>query len=203
MEIPAQSDWPEPPPEMEFVPSPDLGDDGAPDFAAPDFAAPDFAAPELQPEDSGPPIDPAIGPRNRATQSSIGQSQPAATAVSAPKFTLIELLTGAAFSGAQGGLLAIGLLSLFGTTILGGGAWLALVLLMIVAQSQRWIEGMDFGIFLGVSLLLIAAIGPLRSVLGGNLTIVLVVTLMAGAAGVAAMATFQLLYQLLQGLSDR
>lgn len=69
-------------------------------------------------------------------------SPPASPVSSRSSFSLIELIGGAAFTGFEGGLVAIALASLLGTVITPN-FWLitlAVVGGMVLAQNRRWIE---------------------------------------------------------------
>ncbi|MBF2065567.1 MAG: protein kinase [Calothrix sp. C42_A2020_038] len=63
------------------------------------------------------------------------------------QFSTIEILIGAGFSGLQGGLIAIALLTLIKSLPISLGISLVLISTMIFAQYRRWIGGSDLIIF--------------------------------------------------------
>jgi serine/threonine protein kinase len=206
--FPEQSAFAEPPPlptQPSFPEQPAFPDPGPPP------ALPRVPAQPIAADPAWTQQEPAAAPIAPSSQSEVSQpiSQPTrqrsrpTVSRTAPRFSLIELLGNAAFTGAQGTLLAIGLLSLLGTTLLGTGAWLALLALLILAQGLRWIEGIDRWVFLGISLLLVCLWGPLRSIVGYQLGMVVAITLIGAAIGMGAMVIFQLIYRLLLRITDR
>jgi len=109
-------------------------------------------------------------------------------------------LGGAAFTGVEGGLLAIALASLLGTTWLGSGAWLLLLAILILLQARRVIERFDLIIIALVTLGVVLLFPPLQTILTATaaprITIV-VLAIMAGLAAVAIGTLFRLIYRLL------
>lgn len=75
-------------------------------------------------------------------QAQPSQSPPVTRSVRSA-FSTLELLAGAAFSGFEGGLIAIALASLLGTTLISTGLWLLILGGLILAQSLRIIEKAD------------------------------------------------------------
>jgi serine/threonine-protein kinase len=115
---------------------------------------------------------------------------------------LFEFLGGAAFTGAEGGLLAIALASLLGTTWLGSGTWLILLVGLLILQVRRVIERFDLLIIVAVTLAVILVFPPLRDIITTSpphLTIV-VLAIMAGLAAVCIATLFRLIYRLLSAL---
>jgi serine/threonine-protein kinase len=117
-------------------------------------------------------------------------------------FSVMELLLNAGFTGFEGSLLAIALLSLLGTTLISGGFWIALLGLLIFAQSRRFIERLDLLIIAGVTLVVVVAVPALHRLIlipGGASTLitVVVVAAMVGLLAIAATALFRLIYLLL------
>ncbi len=120
-----------------------------------------------------------------------------------PPGSLLEFLGGAAFTGFEGGLLAIALLSLLGTTQVGGGAWLLLLGILVVLQVRRVIEGFDLVIIGGITLAVVALFPSLRSLFATSSAPLVTVLLVAGlvAVGMVAIATlFRLIYRLFSAL---
>ncbi|MDX2241918.1 MAG: serine/threonine-protein kinase [Leptolyngbyaceae cyanobacterium bins.302] len=115
-------------------------------------------------------------------------------------FSIPELLLGAGFTGFQGGLLAIALVSLLGTTALSAGFWLILLVGLILAQSRRVIERVDLLLLAGLTLVLVLFIPPLRTAiapfLGNGLITILVVAGFASLGAIAVTILFRLIYLL-------
>ncbi|MBF2051024.1 MAG: serine/threonine protein kinase [Elainella sp. C42_A2020_010] len=146
------------------------------------------------------------------------QSPPPIPASPRPTFTLWEVLSGAAFTGFEGGLLAIATASLLGTIGLSPLFWLILLAVVgsiVFAQTRRWIEKIDLVIVAGLTLLLVwffpfnllhqivlvAPLNTLAQTLGlGPRLMVLLIAGFACLIAVAATATFRLVYNLLSRL---
>ena len=140
-------------------------------------------------------------PAGSATQSGQGQAAgvvgaPAAIANSSPR-SLLHFLGNAAFTGTEGGLLAIATFSLLKLTPLGGGVWLALLAILIALQMRRAIEGWDFVIIAGITMAVVILIDPLGSILDSQDALIAVVSVMAGGALVLIAAFFRLVFQIL------
>ncbi len=114
----------------------------------------------------------------------------------AQPLSLLRFLGNAAFAGAEGGLLAIATISLLGTTLLGGGVWLAMLAGLLLLQMRRVIEGTDLVIIVGLTLAAIIFFLPLHEFLGGSLITILVVAAMAGGLAVAIAIIFRLIFRL-------
>ncbi|HEY9887348.1 MAG TPA: serine/threonine-protein kinase, partial [Candidatus Obscuribacterales bacterium] len=168
---------------------------GAPPAAAPPTAPPAATTlpgpvPPLTPTQKTPPPAP---PPSKA-----GPVAP--VAAPARPSSLLEFLGGAAFTGVEGGLLAIALLSVLGTTWLGSGTWLLLVAGLIVLQMRRVIERFDLVIIAAVTLGVVLLFPPLQAILTTTATprtTVVVLALMAGLAAIAIGTLFRLIYRLL------
>jgi Protein kinase domain len=125
-----------------------------------------------------------------------------------PAFSTLEILGGAAFTGFEGGLLAIALSSLLGT-IVNPNFWLLLAGMLgafIFAQSQRWIEKVDLLIIAAITLGLVMFV-PLFSRILGILAVggaptqaILFVSVFAALMAVAVATVFRLIYNLLSRL---
>lgn len=114
-----------------------------------------------------------------------------------PSFSLPRLLGGAAFTGFEGGLLAIVLTSFLGTTLVSGGFWLGLVAVLVYSQLQRWIERIDLVIIAGVTLGIIVLVPALQ---GGNP--IVSILLLGGVAGLI-LTTLTLLFRLIYDILSR
>jgi serine/threonine-protein kinase len=110
-------------------------------------------------------------------------------------FALWEILAGAAFSGFEGGLLAIALSSLLPSPIVGWAIAAVILGGLVFALSRRWIEKQDLPIIAGISLAIVIFIPALHANLEISRVIILAVG--GGLAAVALTALFKIIYQLL------
>ncbi|MEM6837694.1 MAG: serine/threonine-protein kinase [Cyanobacteria bacterium P01_C01_bin.120] len=133
----------------------------------------------------------------------LARQKKAAPATGLSSFSLLEFLSGAAFTGVEAGLLAIALVSLFGTTLLGSGAWLLLLAGLILLQAKRVIERFDLVIIAAITLAVVLLFPPLQTILiataAPRLTAI-VLAMMAGLAAIAIGTLFRLIYRLLSAL---
>ncbi|HEY9761382.1 MAG TPA: serine/threonine-protein kinase [Trichocoleus sp.] len=137
-----------------------------------------------------------------ATQSRAARPKAASLATTAPSFSLIQFLGGAAFTGFEGSLLAIACLSLLGTTWLGSGTWLLLLGMLAALQLKRVIERVDLLIIAGVTLGSVLWLPSLRAILpsSNSLQTVLALAILSALAWVAIATLFRLLYSLFSRL---
>lgn len=125
---------------------------------------------------------------------------------SKPRFSLIEILAGAAFTGFEGGLLLIALSSLLPSPGISIGLLGMVIGGLIFAQYRRIIEGKDLPIIAGITLLVVMflpSVKPLiASLIPGNPAIagVLFVAIVAAAGAIAITALFRLIYKLLSSM---
>ena len=118
-----------------------------------------------------------------------------------PRFSTIEMMAAALFTGFEGGILAIALVSLLSTTIVSASFWLVLVGILVLAQLWRFIERVDLLILAAVSLLIVGFVRQLNAGAGfvqaGNPF--LNILILAGFTGLLALAIailFRLIYKL-------
>lgn len=132
-------------------------------------------------------------------------SAPTPAPAAVKPFSLLEFLGGAMFTGTEGGLLAIALLSVLGTTLVNPVFWLLLLGVMgglAFAQSRRWIERTDLFIIAGITLVLVLFLpflndfAPIRAV-GSVFQTVLITAIFAGLFAVAVGIIFRLVYLML------
>ncbi len=112
-----------------------------------------------------------------------------------PAFSTIELLTGAAFSGFEGALIAIALLSLLKSPIITLAVSAVILGLLIFAQTRRWIEKLDLLIISGISFTLIYFVPFFHAALSSQEVTIFAVA--AGLIAIAVTAIFRLIYKLL------
>jgi serine/threonine-protein kinase len=154
-------------------------------------------------------LQPPAAPQPAPAPLPIQPATPAPITPDRPSFTLLEVLSGAAFTGFEGGLLAIALASLLGT-IKSPLFWLILLIViagLIFAQTRRWIEKADLLIVAGVSLLLVwlvpfnlfnrIILQPWLNLLGQPILRILLIAGFTCLIAVAATVVFRLIYNLL------
>ncbi|MEO0768861.1 MAG: serine/threonine-protein kinase, partial [Cyanobacteria bacterium J06649_4] len=150
----------------------------------------------IQPQSQSAQVQSAAQQQNlqpKANVSAAPVARPPAQPLSLPRF-----LGNAFFSGAQGGLLAIALASLMGTSFLSSGIWLAMLGGLGLLQFRRIIEGMDLVIIAGVTLGIVVFFRPLHAVLGGtDLLSIVMIAVMTGGVMVAIAVIFRLIFRLL------
>ena len=112
-----------------------------------------------------------------------------------PPLALTRLLGGAAFTGFEGGLLAIALTSFLGTTLMSGGFWLGLVAVLVYSQLQRWIERIDLVIIAGITLAIMLFLPALQG--GNTLVAIVLLGVVSGLALMTLTLVFQLIYSVL------
>lgn len=116
------------------------------------------------------------------------------------RFSTLELLGNAAFTGFEGSLLGVAALSILGTTLIGSGFWLVLVGILVYLQNRRTIEGKDLLIISAITLASVIFVPALRNIVGSDVLAIVVIAVMAGLAAVAVMAVFRIIYKLLSSI---
>ncbi len=109
------------------------------------------------------------------------------------KFSIWQLLGGAAFTGFEGSLLLIALLKWFPSPAISFGIWGMIMGGLIFAQFRRIIEKVDLLIIAAITMGVVWFL--LRSLVAINL--LLLIPILAAAAVVAITVIFRLIYQLL------
>jgi serine/threonine protein kinase len=112
-----------------------------------------------------------------------------------PTFSTLQLLSGAAFSGFEGALIAIAFFSFLPNPIITLAVAALILGGLIFAQTRRWIEGKDLLIIPGISFALIFFIPLLRR--GLNIQQVIILAFAAALVTIALTALFRLIYKLL------
>jgi serine/threonine protein kinase len=115
-----------------------------------------------------------------------------------PRFSTLELLGGAAFTGFEGGLLYIALSSLLTSPGISVGLLGMIVGGLTFAQFRRIIEKVDLLIIAGITLAVVWFIPPLHKEL--TIQLVIMVAILAGAGTVCVTALFRLVYKLLSNI---
>ena len=125
------------------------------------------------------------------------QSPPPAVRLNSPtpSFSLLEILGSAAFTGFEGGLIAIALSSLLTNPGISFGIVGATVAGLVFAQTRRIIEKIDFLILAGITTALIYFLPALQG--GFTIGTILVIAAMSGAAVVGITALFRLIFAVL------
>lgn len=141
---------------------------------------------------------PPQSPQTQLPQPQPLQPPPVARATR-PAFSTLELLAGAAFSGFEGGLIAIALYSRLKSLPITLGASFLILGVLIFAQSRRWIEKTDLLIIAGITFAVIFFVPVLHNEL--RIGLVAFLALAAGLVAIAITALFRLIYKLLALIS--
>ncbi|XHX76723.1 MAG: protein kinase [Stenomitos frigidus ULC029] len=153
-------------------------------------------APTPMPPTSLPQPAPPLPPPQPAAQTAKPVRQRAAIA----PFSTLELLGAAALTGFEGGLLAIALLSLFGTLLIGAGFWVVLLAGLILLQMRRVIDRKDLLIVIVITLPIVLFLPSLHraaALLGDNvLTTVIAIAVVTGLSAIAVTALFRIIFNL-------
>jgi serine/threonine protein kinase len=145
----------------------------------------------LSPPSVPPTAPPQIPPPPLITQP---QPQPQSIAVK-PAFATWELIAGAAFSGFEGSLIAIALLSIVKNPIITLAIAFVVLGILIFSQTKRWLEKYDLLIIAGISFAIIFFFPYLRGGLGIQQVVVFVFA--AALITIAITTLFRLIYKLL------
>ncbi|MBD1844219.1 serine/threonine protein kinase [Cyanobacteria bacterium FACHB-63] len=143
----------------------------------------------------------ALAPKSIAPAPVVAPPPPVARRrTSISRFSTIEIMSSALFTGFEAGILAIVLVSLLGTTMISTVFWLALVGILVVAQLWRFIEKIDLLILAVISVLIVGFVRQLNwagaFVQAGNPFLNLLIV--AGLTGLLALAIallFRLIYK--------
>ena len=156
--------------------------------------------PPTPPTPPAPPIPPKKKKRAPKTAISNPTPPPAIPVVqpSTQPLSMVRFLGNAAFSGVQGGLLAIALTSVLSPTVGLGAAFVALLGLGFL-QFRRVIEGFDLVIIAGVTMGIVIFFRPLHTVISAASAqpMILVIALMAGCGMVMIAIVFRLIFRLI------
>lgn len=165
------------------------------------IARPSAASPTSQPSQ---PIQPAPLPTpvvSLPIQPSVSVPTPAVSPRPIPAFSTLELLGNAAFTGFEGGLLAIALFSLPLAPMISAVLWLVLSGILVLAQSRRIIEKVDLLILIAITLVVILIFPGLSTALKvlslNGFVGVLILAAFGGLVAIAVTAVFRLIYKLL------
>ncbi len=125
------------------------------------------------------------------------QQQPQAPKIVPPRpnFSLVEILASAAFTGFEGALLYIALVSVLSFSGVSIGILGAVMAGLVFALTRRIIEKIDLAIIAGISAAVIFFVPILQGSLG--IQAILIMATMSAAGGTAIIAFFLLVYQLL------
>jgi serine/threonine protein kinase len=114
------------------------------------------------------------------------------------RFSLLEILSSAGFTGFEGALLVITLTNLFSVSGISIGIFGATIGGLIYAQTRRIIEKIDLAIIAVITVAIIFFIPTLQGAI--TLGSILIVAAMSGATAIAITALFRLIYQILARL---
>ncbi|MEH2163497.1 MAG: serine/threonine-protein kinase [Nostoc sp.] len=116
-------------------------------------------------------------------------------AATQPAFSIVELLSGAAFSGFEGALIAIALFSLVKSPIPTFIVGCVILGILVFVQTRRWIEKFDLLIIPTITFAIIFFIPFLQGGLGIKAVVILSVA--AALVAISLTAIFRLIYKLL------
>lgn len=135
-------------------------------------------------------------PKSVVSQNSTQPSTPIKS--KKPRFSLVEVLSSAAFTGFEGALIYISLINVLTVSGLSLGIFGMTMGGLIFALTRRLIEKIDFVIFAGITSAIIAMVPSLQGGLG--IQSVLIIATMSAASAIAITAFFRLIHQLLSRL---
>jgi serine/threonine protein kinase len=112
--------------------------------------------------------------------------------------SLVELLSNAAFTGFEGALFYITLVSLLGFSGVSMGLWGITIGLLIFAQNRRILDNVDLLIIPSVTLALVWFIPTLHDIFGTNPPYLIIVSaILSGLSAILVTIVFRLIYLLL------
>ncbi len=126
------------------------------------------------------------------------QPQPQAqtpTKIARQPFSIIEILSSAAFSGFESGLIAIALFSLLKSPLFAVGGSALILTILIFAQIRRWIERWDLLIIPAISFAIIYFVPFLHGSL--SLQQLIIIPVAGSLVAIATTTLFRLIYKLL------
>jgi serine/threonine-protein kinase len=167
-------------------------------YHQPAWQAPPLNQPASPAAAKTPPLAPGNPPSSAPASPPVQVTAQPARPVSPPakaRFSLLELLGAAAFTGFEAGLLGIALISFFGTTFMSTGLWIVLLGALLFAQFRRLIERIDLVIVAAITLAIVLFVPGLQ---GGNpIQGIVVLAVLTGLSAVALTTLFRLIYSLL------
>lgn len=179
---------------------------GAAAMPAPKAASTSLQSSSPAPHTSPPPSQ-AVPAQPVAAQAQPQSAMPQPAARPQPviqPLSLVEYLTCAAFTGAEGGLLAIAFISLFGTALVSPIfwiPWLGIISGLLFAQSRRWIDWKDILTLAAITFLLVLFIPWLNDGISGNpWAIIPILAVLTGLVAVVIGIVFRLIYLLVSKL---
>ncbi|HEY9834970.1 MAG TPA: serine/threonine-protein kinase [Stenomitos sp.] len=114
-----------------------------------------------------------------------------------PTFSVLEVLSGAAVTGFEAGLLLTAVRIVLGVSTISIGLLIIIVGGLIFAQNRRLIEGKDLPIIIGLTLATVLFLAIRQNI---PIPFVMMSAVFAGAGAIAITALFQLIYRLLRRL---
>jgi serine/threonine protein kinase len=158
------------------------------------------ASPNLSTAPSLPPLPNPQSPPNSSTVPSLPPLPTPSTPstlpkVQQPRFSLGEILASAAFTGFEGALLYIGLVSILSVSGVSLGILGMALGGLIFAQTRRIIEKVDLVIVAGITAAVVCFLPILHN--GLVISTILIIATMSAASAIAITAFFRLIYQLL------
>ncbi|MBE9102390.1 protein kinase domain-containing protein [Vacuolonema iberomarrocanum] len=179
---------------------------GAAAMPAPSPTSTSLQSSSSAPNTSPPPAQavPAQPIAAQAQAQSLAPAKAAQAKPAAPPMPLMEYLTSAAFTGAEGGLLAIALISLFGTTMVNPVfwiPWLGIVGALLFAQSRRWLDWKDILLLAIITFLVVMFMPWFNTAITGNpWAIIPILAILTGLVAIVVGILFRLIYLLVSKL---
>lgn len=140
-----------------------------------------------------PPSQPAPTPAPTPAPAQTSNAPP--TASGGRSFSMVEVMSGAAFTGFEGSLTYLA-----ADTFLTPGLSMAIAVLLsgglAISQNKRLVEGKDLPILSAITLLLVI-LSPLSGGILGQPLLIAIIAVVSGAAAIAVTAIFQLIRVLL------
>ncbi|MEM7553410.1 MAG: serine/threonine-protein kinase [Cyanobacteria bacterium P01_A01_bin.84] len=134
-------------------------------------------------------------PASTNPQPQIEQSRPIPSTQIVAPFSTFEILTGAAFSGFEGCLIAIAIFGLSNSSVITLAITAPLLGGLILSQSKRWIEKSDLLIIPAITFAIIFFVPLLQGGLG--IKSVIILSFGTSLATIALTSLFRLIYKLL------
>jgi len=177
---------------------------GAAAMPAPRSSSTSLQSPSPAPNTSPPPPQPLQPQSGSQAQSQASAPRPVPPQPVAQPLSLVEYLASAALTGTEGGLLAIALISLFGTALVSPVfwiPWLGIISSLLFAQSRRWLDWKDISVLAAITFLVVMFIPWLNDAISGNpWAIIPVLAVLTGLVALVVGIVFRLIYLLVSKL---
>lgn len=144
-------------------------------------------------------IPPAVTPSPVTPPPVVSQPATPVPVPPQPRFSTLEIIRGAGFSGFEGGLVAIALFSLLKSPGIAIAGAVIVTGVLVFAQNRRWLEGWDdLGIIPGISLVIMLFVPALQA--GMGIPSIIFSALTSALIAIAVTSLFRLIYRLLSSI---